>query len=256
MLDYTIWFNRQLDAFGDWEWTESGVDVILTNKDNKTIKVKQLLDFFDKIDVAYLGIGNLDKLYDVGLNTPEDIINATESTLVNVVGENGKKIRVSLVQRLTDIPLYKLVGAHSTQRGIGVRRMRLLEMKFGSDFINNPSTNMFETVDKFDTKMAKAAVEAINAFNVFFPLIKDSVTFADTTPTNTTLANTKVCFTGFRDKALQAEVEAAGGTIQSGVSSKTDLVVTVDPNGTSSKLKKARTLEKKIISVEDLKGML
>lgn len=256
--DYNSQLANTFDAFGEWEWTETYVDTKLTSKTgNKTITVKQLLDFFTKTDVAYLGEGNLNKLYDAGYEAPEDIITASEADLVNVIGENGKKIYASLNQRLMGgIPLYKLVGAHSTQRGIGVRKMRKIELALGQTFTNQPSVNAFESVDDFDTKSAKAAVLAVNEFNQFYMKVCHLIELVSAESSNTSLAGIKICFTGFRDKALQAEVEAAGGTIQSGVSSKTDLVVTTNPSGTGGKLKKARELNKKIISVDDLRGML
>jgi len=251
--DYQNWLADEFDSFGaDWEWTETYVDVRLTSKvGNKAIIVKQLLDFFEKIDVAYLGMSSIEKLYDFGCRTPDDIINCTPMVMLDVLGENGRKVVYSIADRLENIPLYKLVGAHSTQRGIGVRKMKKLEDALGQDFINKASVNRCELVDGFDTITATAAVEAVKEFNIFFPLIKDMVTLAEPPSANTPVSGLKICFTGFRNKDLQAQVEADGGTMQSTVSSKTDIVVTTDPNGTSGKLKKARALDKKILSVQE-----
>jgi len=63
-------------------------------------------------------------------------------------------------------------------------------------------------------------------------------------------AGERVCLTGFRDKPLQAKIEAEGGEIVSGVSGKTTVLVAKDPNGSSSKIKKARSLGIQVLSRE------
>lgn len=257
MINYTTWFTQQLDVLGDWEWTETGVDVVLSNKDhNKTITCKRLLDFVEKIEIAYLGIGNITKLYDAGLKTPEDIINAAKNTLVSILGENGNKVYTSMVTRLNSIPLYKLIGAHSTQRGIGVRKMHKLELALGGDFNINPTLATIKVVEGFDTITAAASVVAINQFNEFFQQVNTHVTIKSAIATSSTVAGIKFCFSGFRNKELQSQIEAKGGTVSSSVSKNTNYVVTTDPSGTSSKLKKARELKIPIIEEPELITLL
>lgn len=259
MIDYTKWFNQQLDMVGEWEWTESGVDVVLSNTNadnNKTIIIEQLLDFFDKIDVAFLGLGNITKLYEAGWDTPERIITATEASLVDVIGKNGSKVYNSIQQKLSGIPLYKLIGAHSTQRGIGVRKMRTLEMALGDTFADNPSVAKYKAVDKFDIITATGATAAINAFKAFYRDIQAHVTIESAVATSSAVVGVKFCFTGFRDKEMQQQIEKAGGTVGSSVSKHTNYVVTSDPTGTSSKLTKARDLHIKIIEPRELLVLL
>ena len=63
-----------------------------------------------------------------------------------------------------------------------------------------------------------------------------------------------VVFTGFRDKELQSEIEKLGSKVTSSVSKNTNVVVTKDINGSSSKLKKARELNIEIMTPEDFKN--
>lgn len=65
-----------------------------------------------------------------------------------------------------------------------------------------------------------------------------------------------VVFTGFRDAALQKEVEQNGGDMRSSVSKKVTLVVTKDPNSSSSKVKKAKSLGIPVISRDELEKRL
>lgn len=62
-----------------------------------------------------------------------------------------------------------------------------------------------------------------------------------------------IVFTGFRDKALQEQLELKGHKATSSVSSKTNLVVTKDVNSSSSKVKKAKSLGIEVINVETFK---
>lgn len=67
------------------------------------------------------------------------------------------------------------------------------------------------------------------------------------------LSGTSVCFTGVRDKALEAEIVAAGGEIKSGVSKNLTVLVCKDPNSTSGKAKKARNLGVEIIGLDAMR---
>lgn len=259
--DYKLWFDNQMDQFGPWVWSETaagqGVDAKVADiGNNKTITCKQLLDFFEKIDVAYLGMGNITKLYESGLDTPEEIIDAAEATLVKIIGKNGSKVYNSIASRLNGIPLYQLIGAHSTQRGIGVRKMRTLELVLGDNFTENPSISKYKAVEKFDTITATGAVAAVNAFKDFYERIEMHVILESAVATGSSVAGIKFCFTGFRNKDLQQQIESAGGTVGSSVSKNTNFVVTADPSGTSGKLKKARDLNIPIIEEHNLVEML
>ena len=65
-----------------------------------------------------------------------------------------------------------------------------------------------------------------------------------------------VCFTGFRDKTLEAEVEAQGGTIKSSVGKGLTLLVSKDPNSTSGKAQDAAKHGVEVIGIDELKTRL
>jgi NAD-dependent DNA ligase len=65
-----------------------------------------------------------------------------------------------------------------------------------------------------------------------------------------------VVFTGFRNKDWEELIEAAGGKVGSSISGKTTLVVAVDPDENTTKLKKARALGIKIVSREQFEASL
>ena len=76
------WFYKQVYKFGNLHWTETGVDLIVENAEHHdTVKFEQLNDFFMTLDAPHLREGNLQKLFDAGLERPEDILNLTQQDL-------------------------------------------------------------------------------------------------------------------------------------------------------------------------------
>lgn len=246
---------------GDWEWNETGVDAILVDADqHNDVQLNRLVDFFSAIDAPYLKKGNIQKLFDEGCTTPESIIVLSKATMRMVLGENGKKAYDGLHEKLSNIPLYKLMGAYSNERGIGIRRMKILHDALGADVLFDlcGKKDIIASVDRFDIKTAGKVVLAASKFYEFYEKVSKYITLAsqDDLSTSNSLANEKIVFTGFRDKELQEAIESAGGTMQSSVSSKTTIVVTTDPNGSSTKIKKARDLGIKILSIDEMKQLI
>lgn len=79
---------------------------------------------------------------------------------------------------------------------------------------------------------------------------------APAAPTGTALAGQAVCFTGVRDKALEASIVNAGGTIKSSVSKNVTILVAKDPSSTSGKAQKARNLGIEVIGLDDMRARL
>lgn len=239
----------------DWDWTTNDagekVDAVLKNPDMyEEVAVKRNISFFNKIDAPMLKEGNIQKLYNAGYKDVTSIVNASSNELIGVLGENGKKAYTGLRDTLTDIPLYKIMGAYSTQRGIGVRKMKKLQKFLGRDHMYTCNdVDVIANVEGFDIKTAKRTVIAISKFIDFFSDVCDFVTIAEEESTGSLLANEKICMTGFRDKALVEQIENAGGTIQSGVSGKTTIVIAKDPSSNSGKIKKARDAGIRIMGI-------
>lgn len=65
------------------------------------------------------------------------------------------------------------------------------------------------------------------------------------------LSGQTFCFTGFRDKDLEAHIESKGGVIKSSVGRGLTYLVCKDPSSGSDKIKKATSYGTKILSVEE-----
>ncbi len=62
-----------------------------------------------------------------------------------------------------------------------------------------------------------------------------------------------MCFTGVRDKALEASIVNAGGLIKSSVSKNVTILVAKDPSSTSGKAQKARNLGIEVIGLDEMR---
>lgn len=76
---------------------------------------------------------------------------------------------------------------------------------------------------------------------------------APTVSAGGSLSGVSVCFTGVRDKALEAAIVAAGGVIKSGVSKNLSVLVSKDINSTSGKTQKARGYGVEIITLSEMR---
>ena len=218
-----------------------------------------MVAFFDSIDAPLLKSGNITKLHEMDFDVAQ-IIQADRDTLVRVIGANGAKVHTGLVDKLTNVPLYRLLGAFSNERGLGVRKMKKLQQALGHDGIMNvDNESVIANVDGFEAITAVKVLRAVTDFIPFLRQIEGHFSFDETGGFVTgagAMADQKVAFTGFRDESLQAAVEAAGGTMQSGISGKTTILVTSSPSSTSGKTEKARKLGVRIIGVDELKDEL
>lgn len=70
------------------------------------------------------------------------------------------------------------------------------------------------------------------------------------------LSGMSFCFTGIRDKTLEAEIKDAGGKIKGSVSQGLTYLVAKDPKSASGKAKKARDQGTKIIGLDEMRAML
>ena len=242
------------------DWNETDVDLVLRNKHRSdTVRLNQLVDFFVKIEAPMLKEGSIKKLFEHGYLDYADIIVAEEEDLVRILGENGHKIYDGLRKRLSDIPAYKLLGALSEERGLGVRKFKKLQQAFGQNALisNELTREQINAVDGFEEKTTKKALVVMNAFGHFLDTIDGYYTFEAEVDTSAgSLNGEKVVFTGFRDAELGIAVEKAGGEMKSGVSKTTTILVCKDPTSNSGKVKKARDLGVRILGIDEIKELV
>ena len=247
-----------------WEWNETCVDAVLTEI-NPEVIIQQVIDFFTTLEVPHLKEGNIRQMFDLAVVTYDSIssvlitlITLDESTWIDCLGVNGGKIYKGIREKLTNVPLYKLLGASPFfGRGLGVRKFKKLVQGLGGPGTLTAMVGQIVTVEGFETKTALKITNGMGEFVEFVKHLEQigaiSVDYNDTGSVDGGFKDQKICFTGFRDKQLQALVESQGGTIQSAVSGKTTLVVAANPQKKTGKVKKALDLGIPILSLEEFK---
>lgn len=245
----------------DAVWTETGVDLVVGDiTSNQTVMFERLNDFFATLEVPHLGEGNLQKIFDCDFRTPESIMSLTQEDFGSLVNSLpiGRKIFLGMREKLTNVPMYKLMGAHPAfGRGVGVRKMKKLYDAFAGDMTLCQDFDAIVAVEGFEAKTAKKIVAGYKPFMDFFADIEEYVTIQEyVAPKEGKLTGCVFVFTGFRSKELEAKVEALGGKMGSSVSSKTTYLVADNPDSTSGKAQKARDVGIKVIGIDQLKEMV
>ena len=235
--------------FGELVWTKGEVDLKLVH-DHDDAKMGRMIDFFAAIDADQLRVGSVAKLFAAGFNSPAAVIKATRENLINVLGANGAKAYDSLKSKLNPIEEWKLAGASQLfGRGIGRRKMAKLFEAYGT-VIDLTYEQILKT-EGFEAKTADKIIDGNDYFKDFLEEIEGLYSIKKVEKIDGILSGAGVCFTGVRDKDLEAAIIAKGGRIDSSVTSKTTHLVCLDPTSGSGKLKKASDKGVTIISIEN-----
>lgn len=248
------------EHLGTWEWNETGVEAVLTDKNNSYALFKQTLDFFETYKIDQLKEANLRKVWNV--LEPDDyddaiiqICDLSRIEWYKIIGVNGERIYDSIQKRLGESLHETFLGACSHMGlGFGVRKARALLNSFTYDSLRNISIEDFDGVEGFGDKTARRTIEGIiKTLDLADSLIDNGVlNFVEIKKTSE-LSAVNVVMTGFRDAYLHSEIESKGGKVSSGVSKKTTHLLTLDPDSNSGKAKKARELGVMIMSPDDFK---
>lgn len=245
-------------VFGDWEWTDTEVDIVLANSENSDdVLLKQTIDFFESIDVPMLREGNVRKLWNKGFKTITDIIKAEELDFIVTLGKNGSVAYDGLHQRLNNITMHDLMGSLPFfGRGVGKKRFKRLFEVLDKNHLADFQVQEIATVEGFDVKTAEKIANGIPKYLSFIEDVKDYVRIVEPKLTGVLMEGQNVVMTGFRDKTMTEEIELNGGRVQSAVSKNTTIVVAANPNSNSGKAKKARDLGIQVVSIEEFKELL
>jgi NAD-dependent DNA ligase len=237
----------------EYHWNDTHVDIIVSNPDAfKDIVVNQLIAFFTSIKVPALKEGNVKKLVAAGITSPEAIINLSMDAMSEILGSDiiGEKVYIGIISRLIDIPFFTLMGAYSTNRGIGERKIKPLYQYYvdRGGILGITTQEEITVVKGYDVKTAEKILLEIDRFKLFLSQVQEKCTIQKSIVVESgPLTNEHIVFTGFRDAKLEQKLESLGAIIQSAVNKKTTLLVTADINDSSSKIKKAKELNVTIV---------
>ncbi len=245
----------QLPPDGTYEWNETGVDIIMIDKESeRDTLIRMLTETMKSLGVVGLRDGVSEKLVDE--IQPSDfnelfsfVIGWGEPQWSATIGSNGIKIHKSITDMLASVTLGNWLGSMPHfGRGVGKRKINALLDGLNIDTLDAfyaLSTKQMESVEKFQSKTAEKIKDGMQSHKEMFanlqrkPIFKQEATNPDI---EQTLAGQKVVMTGFRNADMEKQIEQMGGKIQSSVSKATTIVVAASTSGSSSKIKKVKDL--------------
>lgn len=225
--------------------------------------VARLVQFCAKecMDIEGISIKTAEQLYDVlGVRSADRLYELTEDDIKKIEGFKDKKISnfLTAVQASKNVGLAQFINALCIDN-VGKKTAKDLAERFGStDALRAAPREQLVDVPDIGETTADSIIEYFARHGDVVDRYKAHGIDPKFQVKSGKLDGLKFVLTGTlptltRDEASRL-IEDAGGTVQSGVSQKTDIVVAGENAG--SKLEKAAKLGKKIIDETELKNML
>jgi DNA ligase (NAD+) len=252
--------------FGDWEWTDSGVQIKLksasSHRHNPTVLAKVIEHFFTTIGVEGFRRSTIEKFVDAGHTSVRRILALSERQFTQIEGTNKTIQRVyqDIQDCIEGVELPVLMDASNIfGRGMGTTRLRVIVKAYPRimSMANKDTDYLTDLVDElpgFDETTSRQFASNLKRFAKWVascPSIEWELPKAKKIK-SAKMAGVSVIMTGFRDAELSDQIEANGGQMVSTVRRATHLL-TKDPASTSSKASQARQMGIKIMTADAFK---
>jgi len=255
---------------GKWHWNETEVDIISDDLNTDDITIKNIYNFFSKLETKGLGEKNVEKMFAAGLDSVEKILKATEADLLKVEGfkeKTASNLVSAIKESLKDVSISQIMAA-SNKLGelMGERRLKQVLDAYPNLLTDYKKWSKTEFLDKlkeldgWEEKTSTTLVNNMDEFIKFYNKIKSFVSIEKKkTIKQTKLTGLIIVLSGFRDAEIQEKLEGMGVKLSSSVSKNTNYLVVKDQNtiveGTG-KVEKAKEVGVKIITKDQLIKLL
>lgn len=251
-------------AFGSYHWSDNDVDVIL-DVENDEARFQKLVVGMKALGVEFLAERTLEKLFDRGYTTIEDIIRLAHQDQVDLVGGiigsdvMARKGLKSVRDKLNPVKLEVLGDASGIfGRGMGTRRLRKIVEVYSK--LTHLTIDDVKAVEGFSEITAKQFCQGQCQFHGFLTTLQGAYTLEekkeDTAVEGGALEGKVFVFTGFRDADAEETIRSKGGDVGSSVNSKTTHLVAKDTSKQSGKMKKAAAAGVAVISRDEMLEMI
>ena len=250
----------------NYTWNETGVDIVVNLSNAKDeLGLKHLVFFFSKLKVDGLSEGNLAKFQKAGLDSVGKIVKASRNDLLKVEGFKEKmadKILGNISERFKEVhPITLMEGSNTFGRGIGEKKLKMIEKQFPEITTNKkfaPNVEDLVTIDGIEKKTAESIIKGLPKYwefassNDLMKFHTKNVAVKENEPMISKIFEGKgFLFTGVRSKQTEDFIKERGGDIKSSMSKKVDFLICKDPSASTSKVREAKELGIKIISLEE-----
>jgi NAD-dependent DNA ligase len=244
-----------------WHWNETHVDALLnTLSGNADVEKKALLYFANTLDINFCGEGTITRLHDAGIKTIQQLLNISESFLLDKVDGFKKTSATKLVEAISEATKKATitqwaVGSGIFGRGIGTKRVDAAfaivpkSLEGGSELVEKIMAQ-----GGWSKESAEGFVAVLPHFKTFMETIgfKPKVTTPIKVSPSGKLKGEIILFTGFHPKDIEAEVIKQGGEIADSWNKKITILVVKDISVSNEKTKKALAAGIPVITAEQL----
>lgn len=246
----------------DYSWDATKVSIMMDTKTD-LVRDKRITDFFVKLEVEGVKLGVVQKLTEAGYTSIIKILRADAEDFLEIPGfkrRSAEKLAASIRAKCKEAPLHLLMaGSGHFGAGFGSRRFEAILNAY-PDLLakwEKLSPNQIKAkvvgIEGFQEKTAAIFAAGFHKFTKWLRISKIKPLLpAKTKVVGKKMVGHAVCFTGVRDKELEKAIVANGGTIASGVSAKTTILIAAGGK-TSSKLSKARSLGIPVYDLDSFK---
>ena len=236
-----------------WNATETE---LMTLTETPEQRYKSLVSFFEILEVDQLGEGTLKLFFEKGFDTPAKVLGIKMSDMINFDGFGEKKAQniLDAIAEKKVVTRSRLQHASGFFQNLGSKKLLLVE-----HLDERATIDEIVAVEGFSEISAHSFLDGITKFNEWIKELDGLVEIIMTErfqAESNELEGQVFVFTGVRRKDLEALILEKGGKMGSDVNSKTTYLVMKEKGSRSSKEKKAQKLNKQIITVEELEGLL
>lgn len=245
----------------NYHWNDNKIELQIVegpvpNMENVEAK---LVKFLNALEIKNFDRKRIRNIVQAGVQSIDELIRKTPEELESITGLGpvlSKQLYQEIQERITNVPLEKIMDASGIFTGIGVKSFQkvidafpnLLEM---ANLETSKIAEQIRIIKGFKSKADKIAL----GLKEFIKWLQQNpmITIQPVINKNKgKLDNINVVFTGFRDKELEKFIISNGGHVMNNVSKNTTVVVTKDYSElNTNKFTKAKELGIPILSKED-----
>jgi len=243
----------QMPDYQNIGWNETGVELV-TLTATKEQQFKQLVSFFEILEVENAGEGVFKQLWDAGFTTVKDILGLRPINMEGIEGFGKRKSEIvynAIQSKIIDVDLAKLQHATGIFKMLGSKKLELLK-----DFDTKPSLRQIMAIEGFAEKSAQSYIDGYDKFNDFIKDLPITIRKTKFVASSNELVGKTFVFTGVRSDEAEKKIQEMGGNIGSSVSKNTSYLVMKSKGSGSSKETKAASLGVGIITLEELKKLI
>lgn len=250
------------------KWNDSKVELICTNPNCPGIQLAKVVHFYTTLEAEQMGEETIAKMFKAGYDTLQRILDITfdELMLIDGFGESIANVILTANKKIRDgVDVIKLMHASDCFLGIGQVKAKSIVSNLSENDRFAFTHGYVFTEEGFDqtpqflalNKTMQSFLKGIVPFYDFVARNKLKILPMEEPKkaTGNKYAGMKICFTGVRDKELEAEIAAQGGEVVNGVSKNTTHLIVADINSSSSKAVKAKSLGIPIFTIETFKQL-